>query len=668
MACPELCAMLFLAFGTVHAYSEDVENEGRTVMNRFFAIIISMFLLVGFVSYSQPVLAEENPDGEELSMSQTSYTGARLLKGTENVQVGAIGVGPYDDFDSRDRYSYWQGDTHFAGVEDPQTGNKVDIVTEWFWFESSIPRNSDFYVGVIKVKSSPNPVDDWYLKEENGWYGNIMWPDDVVQLLRVEMDSTGVAGGIRWDWSVPFDTYSWEPEKNIEVASGYSAGFDVNGGFSEGGVLKDLTDKSNIQAKGYIKGSHSVSTKYTITLYKWQVLVSSGADNMQWQMRILKGGNNDDSAYHEYFVVIQAEKGKPVHIPAIHIAANFKHSMWWWFDNYQALSATIHDVTFTPPPSCYIDDEVPEDACSNEGICANSAGFCDPFDGVWACNNPAEFEAEEVTCDGLDNDCDGLVDEAFVKLGLACDGNDDDKKKNGLYVCDETGTGLYCDEDPCAGKECGDGCGECGMDEDCVSNQCVGQDLPDDIDEPVFDCNGITEVGQCDGSWLFYCAGGNLVEQYCAGCCGLNQGKGYYECLPLDQCQQEECIPQCDDKWCGSDGCGGICGVCDDGETCSWDGECIDSGYEISMDDKDDQSVPASICGDCPAGTICGADGICVPLYAGKADGLSGDKSNGNAQGCTASFTGTGTSGAWLIMLLMALVLMATRRFGLKQQ
>jgi len=625
-------------------------------MKKFCALaaFISTFILL--TAFVPPAYADDDePDGAALSGTQTSYIGARLLKGGENVVVGGVETGPYEDEES-DRYSYWQGDTHFAGVKNPETGNKVDIVSEWYWFESSIPRNADFYVGVIKVKSSPNPVDDWYLKEENGWYGNIMWPDDVVQLLEVRMDPSGDHGGIRWDWCVPFDSYKWEPEKNIEVASGYSAGFDAEGGFSEGGILKDLTDKSNIQAKGYINGKHSVSTKYTITLYKWQVLVSSGADNMRWQMRILSGGNNQDSAYHEYFVVIQAEKGSPVHIPEIIIAANFKHSLWYWFDGYEALSAAITDINFTPPPACYVDDPIADGECLKEGICVDGAAYCDPSEGVWACNYPDEYEEEEITCDGLDNDCDGKVDEPFAKLGLTCDGDDGDGKKNGIWVCNEEGTGLVCDEDPCAGKECGNGCGECDEGYECKASKCIALE-EGGSDDPFPTCNGITEVGECDGNWLIYCAGGELVEQYCAFCCGFDKGAGYYACLPKDECPEpEECVPDCAGKDCGADGCGGICGICGEGEVCSEDGECADE----MMDTESKYAV----CGECPEGWICSGTGQCVPgADNNRPDANENLGGNGTeAGGCTAVGTTRGSAGAALLLVLLTLCAFALRR------
>ena len=38
-----------------------------------------------------------------------------------------------------------------------------------------------------------------------------------------------------------------------------------------------------------------------------------------------------------------------------------------------------------------------------------------------------------------------------------------------------------------------------------------------------------------------------------------------------DQCV---CVPDCTNKECGDDGCGGNCGFCDKGKFCSADGVC----------------------------------------------------------------------------------------------
>jgi MYXO-CTERM domain-containing protein len=622
-------------------------------IGRFSVVLVLAALGLG---WTLPAFAEEDdPDGAQLSMAQTSYIGARLLKGQENVKFESITMGQYSDA-ANERYAYWQGDTLFAGVKNTKTGNKVDMVAEWYWFESSIPRNADFYVGVVKVKASPNPVQDWYMMKQGEFIYDLIYKQDMAHYLEFKMDPSGAFGGLRWDWCVPFDSYKWDPKKTIEVESGYSAGFDVEGGFSEGGILKDLTDKSNIEAKGYMSAKHSVSTKYTITLYAWQMLVSSGGDNIRWQLFVLPEGNSDDSAYHEYFVVVQATKGHPVVIPELNFGGNFRQWLWYWFDNYDGQSATIKNLSFNPPPTCYVDDDVPADVCPTKGVCGNGQGFCDVSNGAWSCNYPDEYEKDEVTCDGLDNDCDGKVDEKFSKLGQACDGSDEDGAKNGVYVCNGDGTNVDCDEDPCAGKQCGDGCGDCQAGFLCKQNKCVsineqgGPDDPEKPTEPLYDCDGVTEVGQCDGNWLLYCAGGELVELYCNACCAWDDNLSYYNCMAETECGPKTCIPSCGGKECGQDGCGGSCGTCGDGETCDLDGQCAEAIDKTTT------------CGTCPLGWICGANGQCVQGTGATSRPEDEAADDGEASSSCSAGRGPAQPVAALLAALLGLALVVARR------
>lgn len=63
-------------------------------------------------------------------------------------------------------------------------------------------------------------------------------------------------------------------------------------------------------------------------------------------------------------------------------------------------------------------DEAPSDAppeeltCASEGVCHGASIQC--LSGVWACNYPPQYEVIEQSCDGLDNDCDTQLDEQLL--------------------------------------------------------------------------------------------------------------------------------------------------------------------------------------------------------------------------------------------------------------
>ncbi len=88
------------------------------------------------------------------------------------------------------------------------------------------------------------------------------------------------------------------------------------------------------------------------------------------------------------------------------------------------------------------------------------------------------------TCDGLDNNCDGVPDDGFP-VGDPCDGPDADLCPEGVFVCNAAGDGVDCTD------LTGDDVEVCnGVDDDCDGL----------IDEPPAMCGGcISEPEICDG-------------------------------------------------------------------------------------------------------------------------------------------------------------------------
>ncbi|GMV42146.1 MAG: hypothetical protein AMXMBFR64_38620 [Myxococcales bacterium] len=105
----------------------------------------------------------------------------------------------------------------------------------------------------------------------------------------------------------------------------------------------------------------------------------------------------------------------------------------------------------------------------------------------------------------------------------------------------------------CAGKQCGaDGCGgicgECKQGTSCSNGQCI----------PTTQCTPGQTI--CQGNTVLGCSasGAWTPVQQCPADTPCVAGK----------CQGG-CVPSCAGKQCGSNGCGGSCGTCPDGLTCS---------------------------------------------------------------------------------------------------
>ena len=251
--------------------------------------------------------------------------------------------------------------------------------------------------------------------------------------------------------------------------------------------------------------------------------------------------------------------------------------------------------------------------------------------------------------------------------------------QNGYYNCGTSGgsdpSGQYpkdCDggcTPNCAGKECGsDGCGgscgSCTGNENCMNGQCVAPCVPNCIGkecgsngcggvcgscppgetceagicEPIpSECGDITFEGCCDGDTLFWCENGQIHSYNCAaGSCGWDGEDGYYNCGtsggsdPSGQHPKDcgGCQPDCTEKECGDDGCGGACGFCGPLESCI-SGACVPDCTPDCTGKNCGPDGCGGSCGACPAGQVCTVAGLCeIPAdpcgdigYVGCCDG-----------------------------------------------
>ncbi|MBM4321805.1 MAG: hypothetical protein FJ125_18175, partial [Deltaproteobacteria bacterium] len=112
------------------------------------------------------------------------------------------------------------------------------------------------------------------------------------------------------------------------------------------------------------------------------------------------------------------------------------------------------------------DEDFPElwEPCSaGEGTCRRYGFLQCRADGLGTECNAVEVQPNPERCDGLDNDCDGEVDEDFAELLRPCFAGQGICARPGIQLCTADGQGTACDAEPgLPGEEICD-----GLDNDC---------------------------------------------------------------------------------------------------------------------------------------------------------------------------------------------------------
>lgn len=199
-----------------------------------------------------------------------------------------------------------------------------------------------------------------------------------------------------------------------------------------------------------------------------------------------------------------------------------------------------------------------EDA-KREGACRSGVTECDGKGGIFC---KALVSPTSERCDGLDNDCNGAIDDgATCPVGQICD--------RGRCV------GSCLDEFPCppnSGLVCDRG--------RCVNSACAGVTC-----SASQVCNGGTCVSACDGIRCpppTVCSGGICLDP----CKDPSTGQAI-DCGPKKTCVGGACIPTCDCLPCS-----------DSGTACQTSsGKCVPQ---------------ACLTMTCPAGTYCDQSGACA--------------------------------------------------------
>jgi len=155
-------------------------------------------------------------------------------------------------------------------------------------------------------------------------------------------------------------------------------------------------------------------------------------------------------------------------------------------------------------------------------------------------------------CDGKDNDCDGRIDEDYVNLGNSCNVGVGACERNGNYVCSPDASGVICNavpgnpviescnnvDDDCDGVV-DENNGNCGTGKICSNGQCVNVVCSKDLD-----------CGEDEFFGNLFCRGDDVYQNYKEWKCN-NPGELFSFCEPeISQRLKSNCEDTCSNGAC----------------------------------------------------------------------------------------------------------------------
>lgn len=313
------------------------------------------------------------PAASALADAETSYRGALLLRGGDTLEnddvdvvMGEVTAGSEGVPEEMRIAGRFVGNTLMAEARDDY-GNTIALIAEFYWFESSVPRGSDFFVGVVKAVNSPNRAEKWVLEHSVNGPTDKLRPDHgAVLKLTADTNPDLTYGGFRADWSIPFHDVHVDKVGEVSVSATYGVGAKGEGS-AEYAYAATYDDPSKCteymgqqtqygcelgagtQVKGNFDLNYSVSTSYEIPLYTWDMYSNLSPSTLQWTWFLRNKSAEFNKAYREYFISMQTPEEEVFQIDRLELEGHYKKKRAFLPDERRVLSVAVNNILFRRP-------------------------------------------------------------------------------------------------------------------------------------------------------------------------------------------------------------------------------------------------------------------------------------------------------------------------------